>query len=766
MKKKTKGFRWLAFVGVLAMTAGIFVTGCQRGGGKSSQEVSIDREHIFKADYLKAPEKVDISRVMGGSDRIYIMGYVSSDAFDAKQCLIAIGLDGKKIADYELPVVDMKTGYFDTLAMQENAEGELEVLYRKLTYDKKDPNKYEEKSGVLTYGKDGKQIKDMALKKTGDNFYPNNMLLDSEGNMLFLMDLDIMVYNSSGKKIATIKLPENSWANQGFVSGGKNYIIVYQYSAEKTGVFVQEVDLKNKKLLEPISFEDVNTSNRFYGGDSAYDFYMSDTTCLYGYRMDDKKKEKICNWIDSDINSSSLQNVIPMENNQFFISGYNSRGEMEFAIINKVEPKDVVEKEMFTIASIYGNSLMLDQVIEYNKRSDKYRFTVVDYSSYNTNEDYTLGAKQFKNDVTSGKTPDLLCVEGDTQFHSLASKGMFADLNELMKEDKDFKRGDYLENIFEAGSTNGKLYRLISFFDVYTVMGKTSVVGKEAGWTIDELMKIYKKQPKGTKIFNEYMTRSNILNTCTQLSLDRLIDWEKGTVSFDGEEFKKLLEFSKEFPKDQDSSGSGTMVTEAFPASGDQEESQYRTGKVMLNDSSLYSFEQYHQLIKETFGENVTIKGYPSENKDGSAIVPILQFAVFENTRSKEACWELLKSFLSDDYQDAVQNSWPVKLSSLEKQKKKAIEPRYYTDENGKKKKEENISIIGNKEVKVGYPNEKECDKVIDFLKGLKSLMEYDEKITTIIQEESGAYFEGQKDIDETVKIIQDRVKTYIGENK
>ena len=42
---------------------------------------------------------------------------------------------------------------------------------------------------------------------------------------------------------------------------------------------------------------------------------------------------------------------------------------------------------------------------------------------------------------------------------------------------------------------------------------------------------------------------------------------------------------------------------------------------------------------------------------------------------------------------------------------------------------------------------------------------EKDEGLTDLIREQAGAYFAGEKALDETVKLIQNRAMLYVGEN-
>ena len=53
---------------------------------------------------------------------------------------------------------------------------------------------------------------------------------------------------------------------------------------------------------------------------------------------------------------------------------------------------------------------------------------------------------------------------------------------------------------------------------------------------------------------------------------------------------------------------------------------------------------------------------------------------------------------------------------------------------------------------------------IIDRISGLSN--SYDEQIMSIIEEECGAYFAGQKSVDEVAGIVQSRIQTYVNESR
>ena len=147
-----------------------------------------------------------------------------------------------------------------------------------------------------------------------------------------------------------------------------------------------------------------------------------------------------------------------------------------------------------------------------------------------------------------------------------------------------------------------------------------------------------------------------------------------------------------------------------------------------------------------------------------------LAIAITSNSDHPEGCWEFLRGFYLDEYQESIDNAFPVSEEAIQKLADKAMNPKIftYTDENGKEVSEpETASVsINEKIVKLPVPSEEDIGQVMNILHNLKTKISVDSKISGIIDEEAGAFFAGQKNAEETADIIQSRVKVYISETK
>jgi hypothetical protein len=69
-------------------------------------------------------------------------------------------------------------------------------------------------------------------------------------------------------------------------------------------------------------------------------------------------------------------------------------------------------------------------------------------------------------------------------------------------------------------------------------------------------------------------------------------------------------------------------------------------------------------------------------------------------------------------------------------------------------------------DVKVGPSSQSDVDTYMELIDSTTKIGGYNQSIMDIIIEESKAYFSGDKTVDETAEVIQNRVKTYVNENR
>lgn len=526
----------------------------------------------------------------------------------------------------------------------------------------------------------------------------------------------------------------------------------------ETDMSVALADMEAGTLGEKSVLPGISYNYSFYAG-MGYDFYLVDTYGIYGYNIGDADKTQLMNYVDSDIDTWGINNITPIDERSFFGAYDSMDGGSYVAKFTKVDPADVKEKKIITLAMAYTNWNIRAEVIKFNKASEEYRIQIQDYSSmYNTMEDSSLGITRLNADIASGKIPDVIVLDDEMPIDSYMSKGLFEDLNPYIEQDSEFNISDFMPNIVEACSMDGKLQILVPYFSVNTLLAKTSFVGAERGWTVQEAIDIWKSMPEGAQ-FLDGMTKSSMLDTCIRLSASQFIDWESGKCNFGGDGFIQMLEFINMFPEEIDSDN---YYTDAYWQSYD---SMWREDKILASQCYLGDFREFNRQEKGTFGEDITMIGFPSADGDGSVIMPGIELVMSAKSANKDGVWSFLRNFLSDEYQSEIYG-FPVIIKHLEESAKEAMQKNYYEDENGNRVEYDDTYYVGEMEIIIEPMTEQETKELMDELYSLKQMYRYDNALNQIISEEAAAYFAGQKSAKDVADIIQSRAQLYVNETR
>lgn len=548
---------------------------------------------------------------------------------------------------------------------------------------------------------------------------------------------------------------ESDFNNASFIplADGRAAALLY----EENGAFIALADMENGSIGEKHKLPGAY-SYSFYPG-LGYDLYMTDTYGMYGYNIGDEDSTPLFNFVDSDMAFWGLGNVQAINEKEFFAS-YDDMdtGESRLAKFIKVDPADVKEKKVITLAMAYTDWGVRSQVIKFNKADEEYRITIQDYSSmYAVEEDYYAGITRLNADIVSGKVPDILLLDDSMPVESYMNKGLFEDLNPYIEKDSELDINNFMPNVIEAFSQNGKFYILVPNFSIQTLIAKTSEVGPERGWTVQEAMALWDSKPEGTEFLNG-STQAEILDSCMRMASSQFIDPKSGKCSFDSDEFIQMLEFINRFPKEISDDYYSDDYWERY-------DSQWREGRVITSYGYVGDFRDYNATKKATFGEDITMIGFPSSDGDGSVLVPRNEFAMSSKSKNKEGAWKFLRTFITEEYQSDIYG-FTLSIKQLKERAKQAMEKPYYEDEDGNREEYDDIAYIGGVEIVIDPMTQQEVDDFLNQLYSFRQIPRYDEALNQIISEEAAAYFAGQKSAEDVARIIQSRAQIYVNETR
>ena len=540
------------------------------------------------------------------------------------------------------------------------------------------------------------------------------------------------------------------------------------------GMQVATVDVAKGKLGPGTGIMG-DTYQAFTGGGD-YDFYYNNGVNFFGYKIDTGEANKIFNWINCDVDNQNLSGFLATEDGKILALQTEWDANYEnptFSLVTmeKVSSDTLPKKEVLTLATQYLDWNARSAIIKFNRSHDSVRIELQDYSEYNTQDDYEAGLTKLRTEMLAGNCPDIIDLSG-MPAKQLAAKGVLADLYPLIDADPELSREDFFPNVLAIMENNGKLYSTISSFEIISAVGASSVVGTEPGWTYTDLMNALAQMPEGCTVFSQGETRYDVLQMCLMLDMDRFVDWNTGEVSFDSQEFIDLLNFTKNFPADFD--------WENYEWS--EEDSDYarmRQGKQLLLYGDLYGFSSITDY-ENLFGglDAFTFIGFPTSEGVGSMLSASSGYGITEKCQNKEAAWEFVRMFMTEEYQSSNIWSFPSNIHSYEKMREDAMTPSYVKDadghilvdpETGERQRESKGGYWdeANQEwVEIYSYSREEIDKVESVIKNTTRVYLVDESINEIVREQVEAFFAGQRSAEDVAKLIQSKTMIYVNEQR
>ncbi len=663
-------------------------------------------------------------------------------------------------------LVSMEERYTSTYTGPDDVELYTDEWYQKEYYQYME---YKDEYFVRFLGEDGTEegIVDLSaviasVQDEGGYFYPNYLAVDQQGRVYICGSQMIIVMDAEGSELKRIQ--SDSWF-ESMVCLNDGRVCVAYYG--DTGEVLAALDPVTLEIDKDQTYPVTNAWNLSVGGGD-YDFYYTNGSNLMGYKLETGKAEKVFNWINADVDPSNVNMPFVTEDGKTVLlqtewSGNNTEAVTSLVTVSRVPASSVEQKTVLTLACMYLDWNTQRMIVQFNRSNPDFRIELLDYSEYNTEEDYSAGQTKLNTEIMSGKVPDILNLSG-LSAGKLAAKGILADLTPYLDADEELK-GQIFENVLDALRSEGKIYRTASGFNVNTVMGAASVVGDTPGWTLEQYNAALKSMPKGCEPFSQGMTRDSILSWGLSLEMNRLVDWSTGKCAFDTPAFTDILKLAAQFPKDFDYEN----------MEWEEETERIASGRQMLMQVWLSDFESI-QMYDAIFGGDATYIGFPTSEGVGS----MLQFndegyAISAKCPYKDAAWQFLREMLTSKYQEENVWAFPTNRVAFEKKLKEAMTPQYMMDDKGNYILDENGEKIeqdrgtwgwGSLEIRIKALTQAQADKVMELIEGATRVANYDEELTQIITAECEAFFAGQKSAEDVGRLLQSKMTIYVNEQR
>ncbi len=364
--------------------------------------------------------------------------------------------------------------------------------------------------------------------------------------------------------------------------------------------------------------------------------------------------------------------------------------------------------------------------------------------------------------LMSGKGPDIMLLN-QLPYENYIDKKMLANLSDMMQADKSFNMDEYYTNIFDALEYNGSLYGLPTSVNLGVLEANTELLGKygisieDESWTWEDFEKAAETIVESSKkdgVEGIYalsgMDGSSLLTSLVSKSLNKFVDKDTKTAAFDSKEFIDLMNIAKSM-LDKNYINTDTSRDKADMAS---------RGNTVFSAGNIMNYMDM-MMAKQIYDDSVEFLKYPGDGQDRYFTVNNL-FGINEKSPDKELAWEFLKFLVSEEMLSQPSLvGLPVNKAASQAAAQSAIEMSKNIS-SGKAK----IALNRNGQTLTLNKLITEADTGIvqALLEKANTYNKIDLKILSIIEEETKAFFNGQKTAEAAAKTIQDRVDLYINE--
>ncbi len=641
-------------------------------------------------------------------------------------------------------------------------------------------------------GNELKSVEVTDLAKKLELEYVGTPAIDEDGNLYVVNETTLYVLDPSMNKLFSLELGEGNSSYDVPVrlgDGRMGLFVNYNKEDPQTGESVwgykvMSVDLETKAWGTEYALPSQGWTVLPGGGD--YLFYFENGDSVYGYSTKTNENVSLFSWVASDINKNDVSFYTFLTDGRVVAVTQTAADENEgkdepgytydLALLTATDASTLPEKTVLTFATMGLSYTTRNDIIEFNRSSDKYRIDVTDYSELNTGEDADAGTTKFLTEVGAGHVPDIMDTDG-LPLRQLTAKGVLEDLWPYIENDPDLGRDKIMEHVLEVSEVNGILPAIYDHFSIQTVAGKTELVGDRMSWKLQDLQDALAQMPEGCQIFGDGNTKAGMLSSVMSQNFDSFVDWTTGKCSFDSDGFKALLEFCNSFPEksiyDDENFNWDEYVYES-------EAQRIMNGKQMLIESYINSMDPF--VTYDAMLGSASFVGYPQEDGSvGSSFSLYGGMAMSSTCKDKDGAWSFMRQLLlPDDRLDNGEGQWwygiPVNKADFDRGIEYVLKEEYETDENGEQMLDENGEpmplykfytwIAEEQEVKYTCATQEQVDQFMALYNAVEKVSNYDESIFEIITDQAQAYFAGDRDVDATAQMIQSRVELYVNEQR
>lgn len=426
-----------------------------------------------------------------------------------------------------------------------------------------------------------------------------------------------------------------------------------------------------------------------------------------------------------------------------------SNGE-ETAQASEPQPQIPDEEKIQLTFAMLNYDLYSGDIVLFNKGSNEYHLNTKKYN------DFSQYASLVGAAMTTEEAPDVIELLGgslNNAYHNYIRNGYLEDMLPYVEGSDRITKADLVEKILELQSVDGKIYSIPTCFSLNCMAVSSSLVGEKTDWSIEEFLDFMETYPDALSLPGMSVAdgKASMLQLILQGGMGAFYDAETGTAYFDGDEFRAVLKRINSL-----------QISEGLTLSSEERAAE---GEAVVWVFNLRKPRDLQQMEWKN-GQELTLIGYPGAG--GNRISLTGRLAMNANSDQKDGAWQFVEELLMKSPSVQKMTEFSVRKDLLEEYLYAEATPIYMTDDNGNEVLDENGQKIEIYSTFDGIPyyaiTEEQIQKVRDAIDTGFMIDEVTQTIYTEVCEEAKPYFQGQKSLDDVVKVIQSRVQLYLDE--
>jgi len=480
------------------------------------------------------------------------------------------------------------------------------------------------------------------------------------------------------------------------------------------------------------------------GSEFAWFVYTEQT--LYGVTEEGVLVQYL-DWVDSDVIVAWDTTILFPQDGIIYVINEVAHPHIERAVtldvvrLQRAEGDHVDEREILTIGGVDLNDpLLAERVRQFNQQSESHRAVIVDYAQEGGWEGALI---RLRTDLMVGEGPDVVLldmqVEENDISHALKQGGFLADLHPFFENDADFSLTDFFKNVFDLWTNqDGVLSYVAGSIVLNPFWGPSEGLEGFTDFTHAGFLQFLRNAeaqgvpyPAGIN-FLPYMVFSTML-----FADDTFFCYRTGRANFENELFLDILAYAASIPDDRQARWMQAMETgEAF----DPVSSFARGEQLLTRMFGMMTVDEFH--LRDVSVGGLTPIGVPNAaGEPAFSASAIRRMGIRVNSPNAEAAWDFIRLFLLVPNSDTTIEGLPIRRDLFE-----AYVSEVMQSEATPELTEERAAV-------------------------LRMIMEHvthnsmpNPRVMEIIWEETSPFLAGDRTAEDTARIIQNRVSTYLAE--